>query len=215
MAQEQDVRTRILDAFLELVVERGVEGATYRDVAAQAGTSTGAVQYYFPEKALLIQEALIYAHGRAGEEFAGTSDGREHPGPVGRLRRRALRGLPLTDYVAQMAPFYVQYWAYAARDEATRRIHTERWERITLELEDVIARAFAEFGGLSPREIEDMASAIVALKFGLSVNSILHPERYTRATVRRIAEQFVETAIAAHRAHRGAGVADGHPGAGA
>ncbi|MFB7915663.1 TetR/AcrR family transcriptional regulator [Streptomyces sp. NPDC056061] len=58
-----DRRRRIAEAVCRLVDERGLEGATLRDVAAAAEVSMGAVQRCFRTK----QEMLVFALGHIGE----------------------------------------------------------------------------------------------------------------------------------------------------
>jgi hypothetical protein len=57
----------------------------------------------------------------------------------------------------------------------------------------VIARAFAAFGGLSLREIEDLALCDRGFEVRAEHECDTAPERYAPETVRRIAEYFVET----------------------
>jgi AcrR family transcriptional regulator len=49
-------RAQILNAALALYRERGLEGATMRDIAKKAGVALGAAYYYFPSKEAIVQE---------------------------------------------------------------------------------------------------------------------------------------------------------------
>ena len=51
-------RRRLIEAAKRLIMERGYEGATVRDIAARAGLSTGAVFASFNDKAELFDEVL-------------------------------------------------------------------------------------------------------------------------------------------------------------
>jgi AcrR family transcriptional regulator len=51
-----ETRAQILDAALALFRERGLEAATMRDIAKQAGVALGAAYYYFPSKEAIVQE---------------------------------------------------------------------------------------------------------------------------------------------------------------
>lgn len=50
-------RTEIIDAALRLVVRSGLESASIRNIAAEAGCSVRPVQYYFADKATLLAAA--------------------------------------------------------------------------------------------------------------------------------------------------------------
>ena len=51
-------RRKLIEAAKRLIMERGYEGATVRDIAARAGLSTGAVFASFNDKAELFDEVL-------------------------------------------------------------------------------------------------------------------------------------------------------------
>ncbi|MGL5817052.1 MAG: TetR/AcrR family transcriptional regulator, partial [Phycicoccus sp.] len=53
---------RIVDAVIDLVAERGMEGVSVRAVAGRAGVSIGAVQHHFPTK----EAMLLAANDRIG-----------------------------------------------------------------------------------------------------------------------------------------------------
>ena len=55
-------RSRILEAALELLRERGYEGATMRMIAERAGSSLGSAYYYFPSKEHLVQAFYDRTH---------------------------------------------------------------------------------------------------------------------------------------------------------
>jgi AcrR family transcriptional regulator len=66
-------RTAVLDATLELLVERGYAGTSARLAAERAGVSLGALQHHFRTKADLSVEALSHATARLADEFVATS----------------------------------------------------------------------------------------------------------------------------------------------
>ncbi|MGP3967725.1 TetR/AcrR family transcriptional regulator [Streptomyces sp. 6N223] len=51
-------RTRLLEATVELVSERGYESTTLGDIADRAGSARGLISYYFPGKRQLLQSAV-------------------------------------------------------------------------------------------------------------------------------------------------------------
>ncbi len=66
-------RKAVLEATLELLVERGYAGTSTRLAAERAGVSLGALQHHFRTKADLSVEAVTYASGRLADEFVATS----------------------------------------------------------------------------------------------------------------------------------------------
>ncbi|TCC64158.1 TetR/AcrR family transcriptional regulator [Kribbella pittospori] len=65
-------RARIRDAAIRLFGERGIEGASIRDIAAEAGVSSGLVRHHFGSKEALRDACDEYAKERmleVGEEL--------------------------------------------------------------------------------------------------------------------------------------------------
>src|SRR5437763_3506934 len=62
-------RTRLLDAALAVLAERGYAGTTTGEVAKRAGVSRGAQLHHFPTKAELLAAAVDHLYARRREEF--------------------------------------------------------------------------------------------------------------------------------------------------
>ncbi|MBO0840004.1 MAG: TetR/AcrR family transcriptional regulator [Sciscionella sp.] len=57
----REVRQRLLDAAVELIVQRGWTGVSTRTLAERAGLAAGGVHYHFPSLPALLAEAAIGA----------------------------------------------------------------------------------------------------------------------------------------------------------
>lgn len=66
-------RTSVLDATVELLIERGYAGTSTRLAAERAGVSLGALQHHFRTKAELSVEAMRYVTQRLAEEFVAAA----------------------------------------------------------------------------------------------------------------------------------------------
>jgi TetR/AcrR family transcriptional regulator, transcriptional repressor of bet genes len=85
----QQRRRHIGDAVLRLIAARGVEAASLRNVAAEAGVSMGTVQHYFAGKQAMLDFAQHYNYERAAERIPRLIA--EIPGP--RTFRTLLRAV--------------------------------------------------------------------------------------------------------------------------
>jgi AcrR family transcriptional regulator len=63
-ADDLTARARIRDAALRLFTERGIDGATIRDIAKEAGVSSGLVRHHFGSKEALRDACDSYATER-------------------------------------------------------------------------------------------------------------------------------------------------------
>lgn len=64
-----EMRTRILDATLESLVEFGFTGTSFSTIAEKAGVSRGALQHHYPEKNYVIAGALEFLTHRVQDQF--------------------------------------------------------------------------------------------------------------------------------------------------
>lgn len=64
-----DSRTRILEAAIEILSERGYSATSTRSVANRAGVSQGALQHHFPIRSELCVSAMSFLISRLSREF--------------------------------------------------------------------------------------------------------------------------------------------------
>jgi TetR/AcrR family transcriptional regulator, transcriptional repressor of bet genes len=187
-----NARERVVDAFIECVVEFGIDGATYRAVAERAGVSLGTVQHYFSDKQAIIKEALLEMHRRSRRR-------RLAPGVRGAraVEARLLRGLPLTPSMRKIWPFYIEYWSQATRDPEVREFHVARWNQIAATLKEELEEESGQDLNDSHLDAEDIVAALIALEFGLGANATIHPGMYPADRARYLL-RLVMTALLAH-----------------
>ena len=75
-APDPSVRTRVLDAFVELVSERGLASTSMRDVAERAGVSKTTLYTRWPDRRSMIADG--FAHGVADGQPDGFAYGIAH-----------------------------------------------------------------------------------------------------------------------------------------
>lgn len=67
-------RSHVLDASLDLFVDRGPTAVTVADIAERAGMTPAAVYYHFPSKAEVLLELVETIGDRLAEEVRGATD---------------------------------------------------------------------------------------------------------------------------------------------
>jgi TetR/AcrR family transcriptional repressor of nem operon len=120
---------RILDAAGELVQERGFNGFSYADVAAQVGISKAALHYHFPGKAdlglaLITRYASRFTESLAGIDRAGTAP-KDRLAEYARLYDEVLRqgkmclcGILAAEYQTLPAPMRAAVTAFFDANES-------------------------------------------------------------------------------------------------
>jgi TetR/AcrR family transcriptional regulator, transcriptional repressor of bet genes len=133
-------RRVIAEAVVRLVAARGVEAASLRAVAAEAGVSMGSVQHYFTTTDEMLLFALEYGNGLLGARIQELVAER---GPA--TLREAYRLLytlllPLDDDGRTGAHLWAALIARACVDEPTRKLATDAYTSLT----GFVAGALAE-----------------------------------------------------------------------
>jgi TetR/AcrR family transcriptional repressor of nem operon len=62
MKTTRDTREQIVDTALQLLMQRGMNGFSYRDISEPLGIKNAAVHYHFPSKAKLIKSVIKESH---------------------------------------------------------------------------------------------------------------------------------------------------------
>ena len=81
-ARSSAARERLLNATLEVLIDRGYNGLTTKEVAARAGFSNGALMHHFGTKADLVIAASAHIYDRcieSGKKIASSDKAQAHP----------------------------------------------------------------------------------------------------------------------------------------
>jgi AcrR family transcriptional regulator len=131
------MRARLLDATVELLVERGFAGTTTTLVSERAGVSRGAQLHHFPTKNDLVLAAVEHLTRVRGEELAAAAVGL----PVGSNRTSAVLGMLADHFTSPVFTAALELWVaartdpelLAAVDPLEQRVGRET-HRLTVEL---------------------------------------------------------------------------------
>ncbi|WP_306215750.1 TetR/AcrR family transcriptional regulator [Actinoplanes sp. RD1] len=112
-------RKQIAEAVWRIAATRGLQAATLREVAAEAGVSVRLVQYYFETKDRLLLAALHYVTramaDRMGERLRALG---RPPGPRDVMRICLVEALPTDDESLMMARVHGAFYSAALTDPA-------------------------------------------------------------------------------------------------
>ena len=167
-------RNRLLDAAVEVFAERGYERASVDAVVAAAGLSKGTFYWHFSSKAELFQALLEERIDRPVDavlEITRTAPAERPTAPdVGAAVGRLLAEQPA------IIRLWQEYWSAAARDDEVRERYTARQQRLR-EAVAAALRVRQQTLGAVPFALppEQLATAFLALAFGLAMESHLDP----------------------------------------
>ncbi|MFI0150173.1 TetR/AcrR family transcriptional regulator [Streptomyces lydicus] len=167
-------RQEISEALWRIASTRGLDGASLRDVAAEAGISLGRLQHYFRTKDEMLVFALQHinrlAAGRIRERIESLD---QEPTPRAVLRACLSGMLPLDDKSRIGLLVGAAYYARAVHDPALRAEAQHGIPQLRAFFADQLRRA-AGRGELPPeRATEDEAMLLISAVDGLATYVLL------------------------------------------
>lgn len=162
-----DRREAVVSAFLTVVAGRGVESASFRTVADEAGVSLGTVQHYFRTRddllAATYEEVLRRIRARL-EAIEGVPD------PRRRLRSVLLELLPLDARRHDECVIHLAFAAVAPTRPALQQIQTAALGELHAALAELVVASGAQAGGTE--EATMLARTLAATADGLALHAV-------------------------------------------
>ncbi|MBB5122331.1 TetR family transcriptional regulator [Streptomyces eurocidicus] len=190
-------RRDVAEATLRVVARSGLEAASLRNVAEEAGLAVGSVRHYFSDHDELVVFAMRHLVDRIDRRVRAHIDHLGTPEPDGDLRARAeeLLGefLPLDATRHEEAVLWIAL-ATAARIRPGLRPCAVELQENALTLMGHVLRGAQTAGGL-PAGLDPGTESrrLAALIDGLTFQAVLQPDRYPPKELRRLLRHHLET----------------------
>ena len=169
-------REEVAEATWRVIAAQGVEGATLREIAREAGFTTGVINHYFRNR----DELMAFAYELIAEQNDARLSETLPSLPPGMPRvRAAVEALVPRELRSGRAASLLGFWSSAVVNERHRALNLASYGRYQALVREQVADA-VRVGDL-PRHLdpEDVADQLIALGEGLFVRTALDPERYT------------------------------------
>jgi AcrR family transcriptional regulator len=115
-------RLELVDATWRIIARNGLEGATMREIAMEAGFANGALKPYFPTKDTLLEFAFSHVFNRTHQRIAEVTAGQTG---LAALRAFCLEVLPLDEERINEARIVIPFWQKAVNDPQKAVIHQQ------------------------------------------------------------------------------------------
>lgn len=189
VVDREERRREVLEATWDVIDRQGLEGATFREIAAELDSSTGTLSHYFRDKDDVLLSALRYCAELAGERILAALH--ELDG-VAALRAVLLEALPADAQRRREWAVWIAFWARGLNLPEYRQEHRQRYLEWQLALE-LAVQAARDAGDLRPDlDIAEAAVRLIALIDGLGVRAMLDPDGFPAGRL----ERFVDAEIA-------------------
>ena len=169
-------REEVAEATWRVIAAQGVEGATLREIAREAGFTTGVINHYFRNR----DELMAFAYELIAEQNDARLTETLPTLPPGMPRvRAAVEALVPRELRSGRAASLLGFWSSAVVNERHRALNLASYGRYQALVREQVEEA-VRVGDL-PRHLdpEDVADQLIALGEGLFVRTALDPERYT------------------------------------
>lgn len=162
-------RSAIAAAACRVIGEGGLAAATMRDIAAEAGCTTGMVLHYFRNK----EELLLAALGSASQAVADRVAARLAV-PTADLYDLLCECLPLDDRRRLEWRVWIAFWDTAVRQPdlaAEQRARYRTWR-------EALHLALATCGHPPQAALEEAAEALMVVIDGIGIQAVFDTERW-------------------------------------
>ena len=160
-------RAELTDAAARLIALAGIEAATLRDVAREAGMTTGALTHYFADK----RELLLHTFQASLQHRRSTRADRERLDPLGSLMASLEGALPLDHDRKRHWMVTVAFCSQAAGDAEMATVQREAYREFRHHIADL-----ARLAGLaSGRAATRTAEHLIAVADGTAIQALFDP----------------------------------------
>ena len=178
------MRQRLLEATVELLVERGWSGTTTTLVSKRAGVSRGAQLHHFPTKNDLVLAAVAHLSEVRGRELAVAATNL----PSGRRRTRAVLEMLADHFTSPVFTAALELWVAARTDPQLLAALAPLEQRIGRE----IHRRTVELLGVDEKQpgVRELVQATLDLVRGLGLANTISDDTARR---KRILDHWART----------------------
>lgn len=183
IVNHRERREEVVEATRRIILREGIEAATTRAIAREAGYSNGVLTHYFADKDDIMLSALHSSHRRIVERLRGKLAGRTG---LAALRELLLDNLPLDDERVQESGLEIGFWSRSMTSPALLEAQRAEAEELRYLVRSLLGTA-AEAGEITTAEdLDDVAERLLALVDGLSVHRLLYPDRLGAERLERL-----------------------------
>lgn len=167
-------RAEIVEAAGRLIARSGLEAATIRKIAAEAGYSSGVIDHYFADKDDVLLQALAFSHARIAERVVRlTADQRG----LTALRAVLADNLPTDGARREETRLEMQFWARSLGDEALLQVQRREAAAFRARLKRHLNEAVLDGETPAGLDVDDGVERLLALMDGISVRAVVDPSR--------------------------------------
>ncbi len=181
-------RREVLDATWRVIARSGLDAATTRAIAEEAGYSIGVLTHYFNDKQDILVSAHRLAFARARDRILTAT--RDHTGTAA-LRLAMLEALPLDAERFVEAQVDVSFLGQSVGDAHLRGIRSTTYQESRQLWRRFLDQAREQGELVDEPEEELLVDEVVGMVEALSAEAVVDPEHMTSEHQMRLVDRFL------------------------
>lgn len=183
IVDHEERRAEVVAAARRVILRDGIEGATTRAIAKEAGYSNGVLTHYFTDKDDILLAALRTSHRRIVTRLKDKLSGRTG---LTALRELLLDNLPLDAERAGETALEVGFWGRSLAGGTLLDVQREEAAELRHLVRSLLAAAATAGEITATEDLDDVTERLLALVDGLSLHRLLYPDRLPPDTLTRL-----------------------------
>lgn len=182
-------RLELVSATWRIIARLGMDAATMREIAAEAGFANGALKPYFPTKDDLLGFAFEHVFNQTNRRMADATTGKTG---LAALRAYCKEILPLDEDRLNEARIVIPFWQKALTDQSKAELHDSSMEQWRKSLVEQLQQARSEGEVSTAVSDEAIAGHVMNMVLGAQITAVLDPDHYSPAQLAAQLDGYLE-----------------------
>ncbi|MCI3923929.1 TetR/AcrR family transcriptional regulator [Paenibacillus sp. TRM 82003] len=190
IVDHEERRERIAEATWRVIMSRGMEGATVRNIAAEAGLSLGALRHYFTTQEELLAYAMKLVKEKATARIEAIA--RLELPPKEKMVRILLEMVPVNETTTAEMEVWLAFTFYNrhkmdALDASPDGVYEGMQKMLRMLSAHGLLRADID--------VDVETETLYALVDGIALHALLQPARMTKSRVERVLTRYLDAIL--------------------
>lgn len=181
-------RLELVDATWRIIAQHGIEGATMREIATEAGFANGALKPYFPTKDHLITFAFGHVFSRTNQRIASAV---ANEVGLGAMRAFCQEVLPLDEDRINEARIVIPFWQKTLTDPSKAALHDTSMNQWRSALEGYLRQARDRGEVTAGVQDEDIVNQLMSMLLGAQIIAATSPSKHLAAQLSTQLESYL------------------------
>ena len=182
-------RAQILDAFYRCITRDGLQRASIREIAKEAGVQPSILHHYFKDRDEMVEELVKNAVEGISARYLAE---------IGRHKDPKIRFVKAIEFL--FGPdmlnndgfgFFYDCWAEARRNKKVRKSFSELYCRFRQGIIDLLVETNKAMG-LSTTQLKELATMIVSIQDGVSIQWDMDRKNVSLKKMTRLTRELIE-----------------------